>query len=116
ERRHRLYRIGQSRRKVRGSSHIGVQLAGAEQGARSLRLESRYLDLVRIIGRIDGKLVAAPDHGRDRQYRHRDDEYLPHIHRDTPARAQPRSAFTTFSSASASFGEPWKMISPRSIA
>ena len=32
------------------------------------------------------------------------------------SRRYPRNAFTTFSSASASFGAPWKMISPRSMA
>ena len=103
-----------------GAADIGMELAGDEQCARLLWREGRNLDLVGIVGRIYRLLVAAPRHRCDKQSGSNKNDRPPCLHhqlRPQPGGApQPRSAFTTFSSASASFGAPWKMISPRSMA
>ena len=121
ERLHRADRISGRGGESRRAADVGMQLAGAHQLGRALGRHRGDLDLVRIVRRVDGQLVAAPRHRRDQQERDRNSECTARIHRQTPTPSErpsphPRSARTTFSSASASLGAPWKMISPRSMA
>src|SRR5258708_36163900 len=99
------YRVGRCADEAQRAD-IGMDSSIGKQACRAGWVDRLHADLMRVEGPVDRQLVAAAGHGSDRNRGDQD--------RERASAHHPRNARMTSSLARASFGKPWKTISPRS--